>query len=679
MKRKLVYLVLIFSLFQIYAQNKITLSSGQRDLLPFTEVLGSNYNLSEFEEAVFFTGNDPDLIFSGTYCIFKDYSYVKSQNSKIKNKFLSKIIYIYPNKKDYSDVLMINENDSYTPEPDIKQEQEREYIEFDNSGRIFINVSKKSEGLVGILMYSPKSEKKSFFWLPKEYKKVEDFAISPDGKYIVVSGNNGNSMRSSQAFLFFTDEEFLEPRPLLYLDASKLSSIIYNPQNQSFYMIASFFDPELENDESGKICVLPYQNDTYSTNYIKYFSQRDIENGENLNFWDNLFVIDQLDSKIYAASNPKITYPEDGKLYELIDNSKSLKLKLVEETSHILFHNADGTEWDMISTPLGLFFKDKNSRTYLLKNHELTETTINSLNKMLEEYNLKIFNRLKASDQTSRYKSAIETSEQTINELKSKSKIYIFLLIIFIIITIALALTLCFVGTYRRILIGRSMQKKILGLQEAERAKLSRDIHDSVVQDIRAIRLQTGLIDVGENLKAQQQKERVIDDISQTIVKMRNICYNLTPAELLTHQEGDSAKIELISIIDSLCQQFYVKTKIPCSLQIDTNLIYPEYDKETSLHLVRVFQELLNNIEKHSYATNVNVLVRNKQEDNQNYLVIFVIDDGIGCNIQQCLNSRKKNHFGLTNIQERIKLIDGQIEFYSSQNEGMKIKITVKM
>ena len=225
----------------------------------------------------------------------------------------------------------------------------------------------------------------------------------------------------------------------------------------------------------------------------------------------------------------------------------------------------------------------------------------------------------------------------------------------------------------------KTLQKKMLAFQEAERAKLSRDIHDSIVQDIRAIRLQAELIDIGQDEKALAQKARVIDDITQTIVKTRNICYNLTPAELMTHSQGDDAEIELISIIDSLCHQFYVKSKIPCAVQVAPELIYPKFEKEVTLHLVRIFQEILNNIEKHSYATNVNVLVRNKTEGEQNYLVLFVIDDGIGCNIEEVLKNRRKNHFGLQNMQERMELVGGTIEFFSAENEGMKIKLTVKI
>lgn len=217
-------------------------------------------------------------------------------------------------------------------------------------------------------------------------------------------------------------------------------------------------------------------------------------------------------------------------------------------------------------------------------------------------------------------------------------------------------------------------QKQILRIQEEEKAKISREIHDTIVQDIRAIRLEADSIKTDD----LEHKNRVVDDITQCIIKMRNICYNLTPAELMSHEEGDSARIELISIIDTLCQQFSVKTHIQCSLQIENNLEYPSFSKEVSTNVVRVFQEILTNIEKHSYATKTTVLVRSKEENNQKYLVIFVIDDGVGCDPVEFKSKRLKKHFGIRNMQERIRSIDGKIEFFSAPDEGMKVVLSIK-
>lgn len=216
--------------------------------------------------------------------------------------------------------------------------------------------------------------------------------------------------------------------------------------------------------------------------------------------------------------------------------------------------------------------------------------------------------------------------------------------------------------------------KMVFDIQEKERAKISRDIHDSVVQDIRVLRLETENLVVDEGSKQRQTK---IEDIAtDCIIKLRNICYNLTPAELASHTKGDSSKLELISIINSLVQQFSMRTHIPCVFKVDEGFEYPVLEKEETQNLFRVIQEALTNSEKHSYATQVSIFI--KKADGS--LLIYITDDGIGCN-QEELNAKlkSKEHLGLRSMKDRMELIGGSVEFFTAQNDGMEIKLTLPL
>ncbi len=156
---------------------------------------------------------------------------------------------------------------------------------------------------------------------------------------------------------------------------------------------------------------------------------------------------------------------------------------------------------------------------------------------------------------------------------------------------------------------------------------------------------------------------------------MRNTCYDLSPAELADAVRKDDDEIDLISIIEILCKQFTTKTNIDSSIQIDKSITYPDFDKTTCLNVVRVFQEILNNINKHSYATKVTVLIKPPVE---NYLTVFVIDDGVGCKIESLNPKNLKNHFGIRNMRERMTSIGGSVDFFSSPDEGMKVVLKIK-
>ena len=56
-------------------------------------------------------------------------------------------------------------------------------------------------------------------------------------------------------------------------------------------------------------------------------------------------------------------------------------------------------------------------------------------------------------------------------------------------------------------------------------------------------------------------------------------------------------------------------------------------------------------------------------------LVIFIIDDGVGCDIAKL--GRNKMHFGVRNMKERIAAAGGQIEFFSTEGQGLSIQMKV--
>lgn len=216
-------------------------------------------------------------------------------------------------------------------------------------------------------------------------------------------------------------------------------------------------------------------------------------------------------------------------------------------------------------------------------------------------------------------------------------------------------------------------KKLYFKIQDQERSKVSKDIHDSVVQNIRAIRLEAEMLEVTE--KSNQRKNKIIEEMTNVISLLRNICYNLSPAELSLAENTDNSNVELISVIDTLSKQFTAKTKIPCSISLEKDIVLPELDVEVSRNIVRVVQECFTNIEKHSFATRVQILVKNEVKNNSRKLIIFIIDDGIGCEVHNLTS--KKTHFGIRNMIERMNMVGGNIEFFSEPNEGLNIQLQI--
>lgn len=259
--------------------------------------------------------------------------------------------------------------------------------------------------------------------------------------------------------------------------------------------------------------------------------------------------------------------------------------------------------------------------------------------------------------------------------LTEKNKIV--LIVLFSVITLLAVTELIFIiyikSNHYKTHLNKKDKKLIFRIQDEERSKVSKDIHDSVVQNIRAIRLDAEMLEVKDN--SIQRKNKIVEEMTNVITLLRNICYNLSPAELSLAENMDNSNVELLSVIDTLSKQFTAKTKIPCSINLEKDIILPELEVEVSKNVVRIVQECFNNIEKHSFATRVQILVKNEIKNNTRKLILFIIDDGIGCEIKNLMS--KKTHFGIRNMVERMKMIGGTIEFFSEPNEGLSIQLQI--
>ena len=94
------------------------------------------------------------------------------------------MIYVSADSKKYSDILYISEEEYYIPKITT-----RDYFQFDDNGNAFIIVEHYPSNRYGILMYSPSQDSRTFFPMTQEFPVVSNFAISNNGKFLVVNGS----------------------------------------------------------------------------------------------------------------------------------------------------------------------------------------------------------------------------------------------------------------------------------------------------------------------------------------------------------------------------------------------------------------------------------------------------------------------------------------------------------
>jgi signal transduction histidine kinase len=201
----------------------------------------------------------------------------------------------------------------------------------------------------------------------------------------------------------------------------------------------------------------------------------------------------------------------------------------------------------------------------------------------------------------------------------------------------------------------------LLRVQEDERKRISRELHDETGQALMVIRLYLGMLEssvTGRGVKAKIKE--TLDVVDRTIEGIRRIIGKLSP--LVLQELGLVAAIRKEA--KDLTKNAGVKTRV---------LIADEVGRlapSTEQAIYRVVQEALHNVGKHAQARNVTVQI--SREDH--VVHVSVEDDGIG--IQPRSNSRGHS-FGLAGIKERIATMGGVSRVISTKGKGTRIEIRV--
>jgi two-component system sensor histidine kinase UhpB len=203
----------------------------------------------------------------------------------------------------------------------------------------------------------------------------------------------------------------------------------------------------------------------------------------------------------------------------------------------------------------------------------------------------------------------------------------------------------------------REAGARTLRVQEEQRRRIARGLHDEVGQTLTGVLFQ--LKGLAKNATAEQ--ESVLAEAQQTVKvsleEVRRIAQELRP-EVLDH-------LGLSSALAHLSLSFSERTGISVRRQLDADL--PALDDEIELVLYRVAQESLTNAARHSGASEI-VLALEPDGDG---VVLRVFDNGRG------FNGRSVEGGGLRGIRERALIVGGAAAIKSSASGGVEVRLRV--
>jgi PAS domain S-box-containing protein len=213
----------------------------------------------------------------------------------------------------------------------------------------------------------------------------------------------------------------------------------------------------------------------------------------------------------------------------------------------------------------------------------------------------------------------------------------------------------------------RLLTTRILSIQEEERRRVARELHDELGQALTVLKI--NLVAIEDKLAPDQQPlkancEHMLSYIDTVIENVRRLSWDLSPSSL----EDLGLSAALGYLVDETCRNHNMQSAV---VMDEIDHLFPP---EIQINIYRIFQESLTNVVKHARASLVSVDV--KRQDGQ---VSFMIqDNGRGFNLGQAMSGKAATRsLGLTAMNERVLMAHGALQISSRRGRGTTIAFTI--
>jgi two-component system sensor histidine kinase UhpB len=209
----------------------------------------------------------------------------------------------------------------------------------------------------------------------------------------------------------------------------------------------------------------------------------------------------------------------------------------------------------------------------------------------------------------------------------------------------------------------RRRASAVIDAQEAERARLARDLHDEVNQSLTGIMLRLSAIARDADPATHAALQEVRDLTEQAMVELLRLSHDLRPTAL--DDLGLSAALE--------AQLHRIATDTTLKVLSDIQADLPPLKPEQMTVLFRVAQESLSNVVQHAGASTVTVSLRQAGGG----VKLRIADDGCGIgNRRTPINLGERQRAGLTGMRERALLVGGNLDLQSSSS-GTSVELVL--
>ncbi|MDD5150080.1 MAG: sensor histidine kinase [Flavobacterium sp.] len=207
----------------------------------------------------------------------------------------------------------------------------------------------------------------------------------------------------------------------------------------------------------------------------------------------------------------------------------------------------------------------------------------------------------------------------------------------------------------------KDYQTKFNAIKLKEQNRISRELHDSVLNKLYGTRLQLGILNSSDALEVKEKRLGYVDLLQEIELEIRDISHDLHTDDIEDHWE-------YIHLLSDLIQEKNELATTHFSFSDESNLNWNTIDGLVKITIFRIVQEALSNVIKYSEAA-ICIVTLTKNENNK--LLLLIEDNGEGFES----TTQENDGIGLKNMQERARLAQAELTIASKLGEGTKIEV----
>ncbi|MBC8094227.1 MAG: hypothetical protein H7Y43_00295 [Akkermansiaceae bacterium] len=208
----------------------------------------------------------------------------------------------------------------------------------------------------------------------------------------------------------------------------------------------------------------------------------------------------------------------------------------------------------------------------------------------------------------------------------------------------------------------RTKEKELL---QRERARIARDIHDDLGLHVTQLVLQGEVAqsELPPGSKTRGQFEHMCEDAREALRAMDEILWAINPRR-------DTFR-EFVTYVCGYAQKFLKHTPIQCVLDVEPEITSAAFDLPLRRNLLLAVKEALNNVARHSQATELHLKIRWQGHG----LVVTLEDNGRGFDPDRASTERN----GLTNMAQRMSEVGGNFRVSSQPGKGCRVELSMPL